>query len=145
MTKKYILDDLGVLASDLFQSNGIIWVEGPSDRIYIKKWLELVDPELKENKDYTFLYYGGRLLAHYTSLPSNDEDTKKYISILLTNKNSAIVMDSDKKTNWAKLNATKLRVIDEFKSNNRELGYVCKIFVLLCRMELMGIIAVRFN
>lgn len=29
-----LLDDLDVKASDLFQSNGIIWVEGPSDRIY---------------------------------------------------------------------------------------------------------------
>ena len=32
-----VLDDLGAKASDIFQSNGIIWVEGPSDRIYIKK------------------------------------------------------------------------------------------------------------
>lgn len=30
-----ILDDLGVKASDIFQASGIIWVEGPSDRIYI--------------------------------------------------------------------------------------------------------------
>lgn len=29
------LDDLGVKASDLLQANGIIWVEGPSDRAYI--------------------------------------------------------------------------------------------------------------
>ncbi|MFZ6708986.1 ATP-dependent nuclease [Undibacterium sp. TC9W] len=30
-----ILDDLDVRASDLLQANGIIWVEGPSDRIYL--------------------------------------------------------------------------------------------------------------
>ena len=34
-----VLDDLDVWASDIFQSNGVIWVEGPSDRIYLKKWI----------------------------------------------------------------------------------------------------------
>lgn len=33
--KNSILNDLGIKASDLLQSNGIIWVEGPSDRVYI--------------------------------------------------------------------------------------------------------------
>ncbi len=35
LDKTEILDDLDVKASDILQSNGIIWVEGPSDRIYI--------------------------------------------------------------------------------------------------------------
>lgn len=35
--KNSILNDLGVKASDLLQSNGIIWVEGPSDKVYINK------------------------------------------------------------------------------------------------------------
>ena len=33
-----LVDDLGIKASDILQSNGIIWVEGPSDRIYINKF-----------------------------------------------------------------------------------------------------------
>ena len=28
-----LLDELGIKASDILQSNGLIWVEGPSDRI----------------------------------------------------------------------------------------------------------------
>ncbi|WP_299011395.1 AAA family ATPase [uncultured Shewanella sp.] len=36
-----ILNNLGAQGADLLQSNGIIWVEGPSDIIYIKKWLEI--------------------------------------------------------------------------------------------------------
>jgi len=36
-----IIDDLDFRASDILQANGIIWVEGPSDRIYLKKWIEL--------------------------------------------------------------------------------------------------------
>ena len=112
--KKEILDDLGVKASDIFQSNGIIWVEGPSDRIYINKWLSLVDPSLKENIDYTFLYYGGRLLSHYSA---GENIPPEVIDILLTNRNSAIVMDSDIKQDGDTINPTKQRISDEFAAN----------------------------
>lgn len=108
--KSQILDDLDVKASDLFQANGIVWVEGPSDRIYIKKWLELFAPELQENVHYQFVYYGGRLLSHYTV-----DETPALINILLTNRNSAIVMDSDKRNSRAKINETKIRIENEFK------------------------------
>lgn len=39
-SKRDLLDDLGVKASDLLQANCVIWVEGPSDRIYIKNGLK---------------------------------------------------------------------------------------------------------
>lgn len=110
-----IADDLGIKASDIFQSNGIIWVEGPSDRIYLNKWINLIDPNLKENVNYTFLYYGGRLLSHYTA---SEEEQQDFIDILLTNKNSAILMDSDIKEEGKTINATKQRIVDEFSKNN---------------------------
>jgi predicted ATP-dependent endonuclease of OLD family len=31
--------ELGMRASDLVQANTVIWVEGPSDRIYVRHWL----------------------------------------------------------------------------------------------------------
>ena len=37
--------DLGYKASDLVQANAVIWVEGPSDRIYIRRWLQEAAPE----------------------------------------------------------------------------------------------------
>jgi predicted ATPase len=37
--------DLGYKASDLVQANSVIWVEGPSDRIYIKRWLQEAAPD----------------------------------------------------------------------------------------------------
>ena len=58
--------DLGHRPSDLLQSNFIVWVEGPSDRIYIKHWLKLGAPELEEGSDYQIMFYGGRLLSHLT-------------------------------------------------------------------------------
>lgn len=112
LDKTEILNDLDVKASDILQSNGIIWVEGPSDRIYIKKWLEIFcDNEFEEGKHFQFLYYGGRLLSQY----STQEETE-LINIITTNRNAAIVIDSDKRNQAASLNSTKKRIIKEFSS-----------------------------
>lgn len=114
--EREIADDLGIKASDIFQSNGIIWVEGPSDRVYLNKWINLIDPVLKENVHYTFLYYGGRLLSHYTA---SEQEQKDFIDILLTNRNSAILIDSDIKESGDTINSTKQRIVDEFAKSNR--------------------------
>lgn len=117
-----ILEDLDVKASDILQSNGIIWVEGPSDRIYIKRWLEVfTDNQFVEGRDYQFLYYGGKLLSHYEL--GRDESVEGLINILTTNRNAAIVIDSDKKYASAKINDTKKRVKEEFEKQ----GFMCWI------------------
>lgn len=97
--KKALLDELGVKASDLLQTNCAIWVEGPSDRIYIRKWLEFYNDgeRLEEGLHYQFVYYGGSLLSHYST---KDEG---FINLLKINKNSYVVMDSDKKSNSSRL------------------------------------------
>lgn len=89
--------DLGIRPSDLVQTNFIIWVEGPSDRIYLKRWIEIVDNDLQEGRHYTFLLYGGRLFTHLTGEdPGEGEDERKQlISIVHTCRNSAFVMDND--------------------------------------------------
>lgn len=109
---KGILDDLDVRASDLLQSNGIIWVEGPSDRIYLNRWISLwSDGSIMEGVHYQCVFYGGRLLSH---LSSGDPDTvEAAVSILRVNRNAVVLMDSDKKDSEAMLNETKRRVIDE--------------------------------
>lgn len=113
--KAHILNDLGVLASDIFQTNGIIWVEGPSDRVYIKKWLAIKYPELIENVHYSFLYYGGKVLSHFTA-DKKQEDSM--INVLLTNRNGLIVMDHDESSEQEEIRETKKRVMREFESNN---------------------------
>ena len=110
LDKTRILDDLDVKASDLLQSNGIIWVEGPSDRVYIKHWLDLYFPDrFVEGVHYQFLYYGGSLLSQYSA-----EEVTELISVIKTNRNAVIVMDSDKRNRNARLNDTKKRIIAEF-------------------------------
>jgi hypothetical protein len=51
-----ICRDLGYKASDLMQANCVIWVEGPSDRIYINRWIRNVDPSLRENIHYSIMF-----------------------------------------------------------------------------------------
>ena len=121
--EKYeILNDLDVKASDIFQSNGIIWVEGPSDRIYLLKWLEVFcNSKFIEGQDFQFMYYGGRLLSHYSA--DVDNDTDGLINVLIANRNAAIMIDSDKTVIKGHLNDTKRRIRDEFK----RLGYFCWI------------------
>ena len=113
-----VLDDLDVRASDLLQANGIIWVEGPSDRIYLNKWIELCsDGQLLEGTHYQCVFYGGRLLAHLSGqIPDDDDD--KGVSILRVNRNAIVVIDSDKRARATPINGTKKRVAQEIKAIN---------------------------
>ncbi len=118
--KVKILEDLNVKASDLLQANGIIWVEGPSDRIYINQWLKILcNNKYIEGQDYQFLYYGGRLLSHYTT----ELDILELINILTTNRHAAILIDSDRKSKTSTINSTKNRIKNEFNKH----GYFCWI------------------
>ena len=121
--REEILDDLDVKASDLLQSNGIIWVEGPSDRIYILKWLKVfTDFNFIEGQHFQFMYYGGKLLSHYEA-QSADDKTNNLINILTTNRHASIVIDSDKRSRQSKINDTKKRIKKEFEDK----GYLCWI------------------
>jgi hypothetical protein len=107
------LHDLGYRPSDLLQTNSIIWVEGPSDRIYLQKWISIADPSLREGVDYSIMFYGGRLLAH---LSASEEAVGEFIELLRLNRFSSIVIDSDRRSEQSQLNATKRRLIDEIEA-----------------------------
>lgn len=94
-----ILDDLGVRASDILQANGLIWVEGPSDRIYLNKFIQLwSDGALREGAHYQFALYGGSVLSNLdTSIPK--EKFQEALSVFRVNKNFVFVCDSDKSNN----------------------------------------------
>jgi len=108
-----ILDDLDIRASDILQSNGVIWVEGPSDRIYLNRWIDLwSNGSLKEGTHYQIIFYGGRLLSHLSA--ENPGDVDGGISILNANRNALILIDSDKRSQQSRINDTKQRIKDEF-------------------------------
>ncbi|WP_179021361.1 AAA family ATPase [Winogradskyella forsetii] len=91
---KDVLDVLGVNTSSVFLANTSIWVEGPTDRKYLSKLLNLYygfkSHFLKEDIDYSFFQYGGNLIEHY--LFDNDIDfdeeivREKINSFALSNK-----------------------------------------------------------
>ena len=106
-----ICADLGHRASDIIQSNAVLWVEGPSDRIYLKHWISLANPDLIEGVHYSIMFYGGRLLSHVSA---DDDDVDEFIELRALNRNLAVMIDSDRKTAHTPINATKRRLVDEF-------------------------------
>ncbi len=91
-----VINNLGAKPSDLLQANGIIWLEGPSDRIYINKWIELMsDGELKESRHYQCAFYGGALLSHSNFNDPNIKDDER-VKMLKINYNAILVGDGDR-------------------------------------------------
>lgn len=93
LIEKYeVIDELGIRASQLLQTNIMIWIEGASDRIYLNKWIkDMSDGQLIEGKHYSFIMYGGANLKSYSLLTEDN-----YIDIISTSRYSYIVCDSDK-------------------------------------------------
>lgn len=110
-----ICRDLGYKASDILQANSIIWVEGPSDRIYLKHWLSAVSSSLIEGVHFSIMFYGGRLLSH---LSGSDFDESLHVDELISlrklNRNAVLILDSDRTSSGASINYTKTRLIEEF-------------------------------
>ncbi|MCT4637043.1 MAG: AAA family ATPase [Bacteroidales bacterium] len=113
---KDVLNDLGLKASDILQSNGVIWVEGPSDRNYINKWLSLLAPELKEGLHYSIMFYGGRLLSNLSF--DFEWFNEEVIPLVKINRNAYVVIDRDGKSMNSKINQTKQRITDEIGASN---------------------------
>src|SRR5665811_129032 len=108
-----LLDDLGVRASDLLQANCLVWVEGPSDRFYFNKWIELwSEGKLCEGTHYQCVFYGGKLLSHLSAIEPSEEFTD-HLKMLSVNKNLLLIVDSDCKSKSDEPNMTKKRLLQE--------------------------------
>jgi hypothetical protein len=115
--------DLGYRPSDLLQSNAVIWVEGPSDRIYLRCWIRQLAPELIEGIHYSIMFYGGSLLRHLTpddpqapglAVENHEEAVEDFISLRRLNRHFVVVIDSDKESSRKRINPTKERVRTAF-------------------------------
>nr|WP_247602265.1 AAA family ATPase [Cellulomonas denverensis] len=115
-----ICNDLGYRPSDILQANCVIWAEGPSDRTYIRRWLQLVDDGLAEGIDYTIMFYGGKLLSHLTV---SEDALDDFIELRQLNRASAVVIDSDKTGSRQRISATKKRISDEFQASEPAPGF----------------------
>lgn len=108
--------DLGYRPSDLVQTNAVLWVEGPSDRIYLKHWIEQIAPgEFVEGTHYSIMFYGGALLSALS--PFDAEEVTEFISLRNLNRFMVVLIDSDKKSGRARLNDSKQRVIEDLRTD----------------------------
>jgi len=115
------LHDLGIKASDLLQSNCIVWVEGPSDRIYLNHWLELVRPDLNEGRHYSIMFYGGSLRTHIST--ERDKVPEELVNLLRINQHAIVVMDSDK----TKKTDTPAEAVQRIQKECESSGSICWI------------------
>ena len=90
-----VVSELGAKPSDLLQANGIVWVEGPSDRVYLNRWIQFCsNGALREGRDYQCAFYGGALLAGMELQPPEGETG--LVNLLRVNPNIVVVCDGDR-------------------------------------------------
>ena len=98
---------LGVRNSSIYLSNCTIWVEGVTDRLYIRKYLKIYE-EYKKNEEenftafqedvhYSFVEYGGNNITHFSFLEEyNEEKGKKEPTILVDRLCGKLFLIADK-------------------------------------------------
>jgi hypothetical protein len=126
-----VLSDLGFEMKDIYYPNCLIYVEGPTDIIYIHYWLKLF---IKENDltdfhkgiDFDFVEYGGTLASHLTATLYNPDDqfdeklTSSLQNMFSSNRNVLFITDDDDgKSNFE---IAKYR-IEELLNQNKEKGF----------------------
>ena len=124
-----LLNELGVRNSSLFLSNCSIWVEGITDRLYLKHYLKLYFKKnninhLKENLNYTFIEYGGLNIAHFnfSDIDELNEINAKYINnkIFLITDNDNVKPGSKKQLRKEKLKEILLENFYDLESKEIE-------------------------
>lgn len=106
-----IYELLGARPSSLLLANKTIWVEGVSDRIYIRHALTLYFKEtqgrgLSEGLDFAFVEYGGSNLQHYIESEQDLEisSISNYKSVfMIADKDDSEGVDTAKKERYAKI------------------------------------------
>lgn len=106
---------LGHSPADLVLAYCSLWVEGPSDRLYLKAWLENVHG-LEEGIDYSMMFYGGALGAN-VGISSDPDDEQLFAEIRPLCRRTAVVADSDQDRAGAKRKKHVLRWLEEAKDD----------------------------
>ena len=109
-----IISQLGAKPSDLLQANGIVWVEGPSDRVYLNRWIHICsNGSLREGRDYQCAFYGGGLLARIEFRPSEEET--ELTNLFRVNPNIVVVCDGDRESKNSRIKGRVKRIREEVK------------------------------
>lgn len=120
-----LLNELGVRNSSLFLSNCSIWVEGVTDRLYLKHYLKLYCDKHKdkkiyrENLDYTFIEYGGGNIVHFNF---DKIDNPNSINAKYVNNNIFLIADNDNSKAGSQKAKRKEAYKEQLKENFYELS-----------------------
>jgi energy-coupling factor transporter ATP-binding protein EcfA2 len=114
---------LGYRASDLLQTNAVIWVEGPSDRIYLRAWLKQIAPDLVDGLHFSLMFYGGSLLGN---LSAEEAPIDEFVRLRTLNRNFAVIMDSDRTNAKSSISAAKHRIVEQL-GNPRGMAWVTEV------------------
>lgn len=120
-----ILDELGVHPSTLLQSNCVIWIEGPTEKILLKHWLSLWAPEILEHDHYSFVMSSGSCLAHYTTELASKEDMIKIPKIC---RNSFVIADRDNSPDKPPSKDWVQRLVTEIKKTHPEAVWITDFY-----------------
>jgi hypothetical protein len=87
------IERLGSGPSSVLAARTVIWVEGPSDAIYLRYFLQHHAPALVEYEDFAFAFFGGALLTHtrLSDMPAAD-----LVDLFAVHPKSYVVFDSDR-------------------------------------------------
>ena len=119
-----LLNVLGVRNSSVFLSNCSIWVEGITDRLYLKHYLNLyfkkygISGAFRENIDYTFIEYGGGNIVHFNF---EDEDSEDDINVKYINNRMFLIVDNDNTKPGSKKDNRKAHLKETLGDNFYEL------------------------
>ncbi len=84
-----LLGELGIRPTQLFMSNCVVWVEGPSDVLYYERML--ADAGLVRGRDFTFVMYGGSVGEHLTM----EDNSDRLVRCFEVNPRNVVVCDLD--------------------------------------------------
>jgi len=101
-----ILEELGMSPSDLFLTDGIIFVEGPSDREILEIFARALFPRWDEY-NIAIIPIGGSNVEH--QYPKD---------LMKINPNIAVILDSDLKSESSKLSSNKKKLQEKFERHN---------------------------
>ncbi len=122
-----LLNELGVRNSSLFLSNCSVWVEGVTDRLYLKHYLKLYCDKHKdkkifrENLDYTFIEYGGGNIVHFNF---DNVDNSNSINAKYINNKIFLIVDNDNPKEGSAKAKRKETYREQLKENFYELSVI---------------------
>lgn len=140
-----VLQLIGAKPSSVFNSNCTIWVEGITDRLYIRKYLELYqkknfeEERLREDTDYSFVEYSGGNITHWNF---EQEEEMEKINARFLSQNIFVVADNDFPTEGQSKDE-RLKILEQKLKDNFYKLPVREIENLLTRDILLKAVRIR--